>query len=267
VDLFPGGVLQQFAGAPSPGPAADRPGGAPGARVERWAEEASAEARTRSGQVDHAWRAVERDLTLGYKPPVDVVHDVPRRTGDKIADRFRTLLQQWAGAVVRGPPSNPNLLGSQVDHTPAYRSIDPSQQNFVGTPDGLNLKAGALGQQQAAADAADQPAKWLSVEIEVTTDESGGVVDARVVMPSGRRAFDRHALAAVREAVARGGTRGAVSRWQVEAAYSVSRMDSIGFSFDENALFDRNARRLKANYPLQEDVRTRIALRWVMPKR
>src|SRR5207249_7361678 len=158
----------------------------------------------------------------------------------------------------------PNLLGSHADNTPAYRSIDPSQENFVGTPAGLNLRAGPLGQQQASAAASDQPARWLSVEIEVTTGENGEVRDARVVSPSGRRAFDRHALAAVREAVARGGGKSAISRWQVEAGYSVARPDTIGFSFDENAIFDRGAR-LKAKYPFQENVETRITLRWVMP--
>jgi TonB family protein len=265
VDLFPGGVLQRFAGA-SPGPrVSDHPGGAPGERVERWAQEAAAEARTRSGQVDHVWRVVERELAGGYHPPAEVVHEKPDRRGARVADRLRSWVQQLAAATVRGPPSTPNLPGSHADHTPAYRSIDPSQENFVGTPAGLNLRAGAFGQQQAAAAASDSPARWLSVEIEVTTDEDGSVREARVVVPSGRRAFDRHALAAVQEAVARGGTRAAVSRWQVEAGYSIAHIDSVGLTFDENALFDRGAR-LKGRYPLQENVETRVTLRWVMPR-
>jgi TonB family protein len=190
---------------------------------------------------------------------------VPDRLGAKVVDRFRTLFRQGVHAILSGPVPHPNVPGSRAFDAPASRSIDPSQQSFVGVPEGVNLRALPLEQQQAGGEAWDQPSAWLSVEIEVTTDESGEVHDARVVSPSGRRAFDRHALSAVREAVARGRVKAALSRWLVEAAYRVSRPDKIAFTFDENALFDRRAPRPSAKYPFKEEVLTRVSLRWVMP--
>jgi TonB family protein len=260
-DLFPHAILQDLARPSAAPPPKEGPG--------EWLAEANAAARTRAGGVAPVWRDVERALTLGFKPPIDVVHDAPSRPGARAADRLRTLAQQWF-ATMRDESRmrHPVEPGSTIVDLPAGQSIDPSQQSFYGVPEGLNLRALPHQQQQAAAAANDRPASWLSVEVDIVVDAAGTIVAARVVMPSGRRAFDRFALAAVREQMARAAasTPSTRSRWRCEAGYAVSRVDSIGVQFDLSTLFDKRQRQKAAlSYPLQQRVEARVALEWVMP--
>lgn len=266
VELFPRSVLDGVAAAApasSPSPAAnDKSRETP----QSWLDDAAAEARTRSGAVDHAWRAIERELVGSFKPPVDAVHDTPSRTVDKIGDRLKTWLQQNIAMVKRGEDGlrHPVEPGSTIVEFGANGSIDPSRQTFPGVPEGMNLRAMPLAQQQASVAATAEPASWLRAEIEITVDAAGNVSAARVAWPSGRRAFDRYALATVQAAVARAAPPSTVTRWICEAGYAVDRPDAFALSFDLNMLFDKKSRRqLSARYPTHERVDTRVALKWV----
>ena len=263
VELFPRAILQGLARPPPRPDDRDTPGG--------WLDDANAEARTRAGGVAPVWRQVERELLQGFEPPVDVVHDTPARRIDRIGDRLRTLARQWT-AVVRDESRlrHPVEPGSTITTVPMGRSIDPSQQGFLGVSEGANLRAMPLEQQQAAVAATGEPADWLRVEVEIAVDATGAIARARVVVPSGRRAFDRYALAAVQAAVTRGAASApsTLSRWVCEAGYAVARPDSIGVTFDLSMLFDKQLRRqLAAHYPLKERVDRRVSLKWVKPLR
>lgn len=259
-DVFPRALLQSLAderartltkAQPAP---RDNPGG--------WLSDDAAEARTRAGQVAPVWRDVERELTLNFKPPVATVHDA----GTPGLDRVGSYFKQMIATVARGEDGvrQPREPGSHALEQGPGGSIDLAQQNFAGTPEGSNLRAGPLAQQQAIMAASGQPARWLRVEIEADTDAEGNVTSARVVMPSGRRAFDRFALAAVRERLAHAAAPSSQSRWILEAGYAVSRPDAIGLSFDLAMLYDAQARKqLSVQYPLKERVETKVSLKWV----
>jgi TonB family protein len=267
--LFPQAVLQDLAArnlGPAPGtgaraasPKNDRDRETPGG----WLDDANAEARTRAGQVDHVWRQIERELVQSFKPPVDVVHDVPRRTVDRIGDHLRSFVNQAAGVVARGEEGlrHPVEPGAHDLAFGVGGSIDPGNQGFQGVPEGMNLRSMPLAQQQAVAVATTEPARWLEVEIEIDVDEAGKVTRARVAFPSGRRAFDRYALRLVQEQVAHGSPPSSVSRWVCKAGYAVSRPDAIGL--DMLKLFKRKTARDSILYPLKDRVDAQVSLKWV----
>lgn len=264
-DLFPSALLQELAthGARPPSPAAgpgdrDTPAG--------WLDDAAAGARTRSGQVDHVWRQIERELVQSFKPPIAAVHDDPRRGIDRFGNRLRSLFGQSAAMVARGDEGlrHPVEPGSHAIGFGPGGSIDLSKQGFPGIPEGINLRAMPLAQQQASAAATNDPERWLTVEIEISVDGEGRVSGARVVVPSGRRAFDRYALAAVRNRVAGAAPPSTLSRWICRAGYAVSRIDSVQLKFDVMMLFDKKMRdQLALQYAGKQRVETDVSLAWV----
>jgi TonB family protein len=267
-ELFPRGVLQELAAknlGPPPGPPRrkdrdnDRDRDTPGG----WLDDAAAEARTRAGQVNPVWRDIERALVQTFKPPIDVVHDVPRRTIDRIGDRLRSFTNQAAGVVARGEEGlrRPVEPGAHDLGFSAGGYIDPSQQGFQGLPEGLNYRSMPLQQQQAVAAATAEPARWLAVEIEITVDGAGKVTRARVAFPSGRRAFDRYALRLIEEHVAKAMPPSSLSRWLCKAGYAVSRPDAIGI--DVLKLFSRKTIKDSLLYPLKDRVEAQVSLKWV----
>jgi TonB family protein len=265
--LFPRGLLQELAdknaGPPpwvkAPSPAKERDRETPGG----WLEDAAAEARTRSGQVDHVWRQIERELVLSFKPSIDVVHEVPTRKIDRFGDRLRSFVQQAARVVARGEDGlrHPPEPGARDFAFGANGSIDPSNQGFPGVSEGLNLRSMPLTQQQAVVAATQDPASWLEVEIEITVDEAGKVTRSRVAFPSGRRVFDRYALHLIEELVAKATPPSSVSRWVCKAGYAVSRPDAI--SLDVLKLFSRTTIRDSLLYPLKDRVEASVSLKWV----
>ena len=85
-----------------------------------------------------------------------------------------------------------------------------------------------------------------------------------MVMPSGRRAFDRYALRVVAERVAHATPPASISRWTCRAGYAASRPDALGVNLDLSMLFDPQLRKqLNAQYPLKERVESRVSLKWI----
>jgi hypothetical protein len=280
-ELFPPAVLAEAARSTS-GPRTARPtepsstgAGAGraddvGARVQGWLADDTARARTEGGHVAPVWRDVERALVQGFKPPVAVVHDLPDGAGARLGDRLKTFARQNLAVMLRGEDGLRRGVepGATIVEAPIGRSIDPSQQSFYGVPEGMNLRAMPLEQQRAVVAATGEPASWLHAEVEITVDDEGAVVAARVAVPSGRRRFDRYALAEVQARVAGVRHAAATTRWAIEAGYAVSRPDSFGITFDLNALFDRASRRkIGLQWPLSDQVRTRVSLLWAKPER
>jgi hypothetical protein len=123
-------------------------------------------------------------------------------------------------------------------------------------------------QQQAMQAAMGRPASWLSTEVEAVIDGAGKIVSLRVVVPSGRRKYDRAVLEAVKQAIK---DRGAldepgpvVTRWAVDASVSVAPPTGVGFTFDESGRLQPGAtgvrKYLRFNYPMQQTVKTRVKL-------
>jgi TonB family protein len=272
-ELFPTGVLQELAAKNlGPPPWARAPAASPKNDRDRdhdrdtpgaWADDAAAEARTRSGQVDPVWRDIERSLVQSFKPPIDVVHDLPRSKLARFGDRLRSFTNQAAGVVARGEEGlrHPVEPGAHDLGFGAGGYIDPGQQGFQGLPEGLNYRSMAFAQQQAVAAASAEPARWLVVEIEITVDAAGKVTRARVAFPSGRRAFDRYALHLVEEQVAKGTPPSSLSRWLCKAGYAVARPDAIGV--DVLKLFSRKTIKDSLLYPLKDRVEAQVSLKWV----
>jgi TonB family protein len=108
----------------------------------------------------------------------------------------------------------------------------------------------------------------------VIIDEEGRIMSARVTQPSGRRLFDRTALAAVEDAIRAGGApeerRTVATRWVVDAAVAVSPPTAIGFQFDETGHLNSGAtgwrRYVAPTYPLQQSVRSHVALVAIEPR-
>lgn len=273
-DLFPSGVLQKFSTTATPNwggrtlnlgnrdaVEAEERGRAEAARktrVARWVKREMAQNDAAQGRIAPVWRNMERELTETFQPPPELVRD---------GGRLRTGARQYLAALAGGAEERvrqPQVFGRrQQDDTFAGKSVDPSQQGFLGDPPGLNLRSGGLEQQFAAQQALSQPASWTEVEIEVETDDAGEVRAANIVMSSGRRAFDRYALEAVKKRVQNGRPEPrTLSHWRVAAAESVDMQ--IGATFDENAIFDKRARKRNSlNFPLHRHVRTRVQLAWV----
>jgi TonB family protein len=274
VDLFAHEALGRALATPSPTAASLDPGGhlrratdptsspdstiereTVGHRVHEMIGELVGHERVRSGQLPPRWRDVERHLVQTFHPPLAVV---------KQENILKALGHQVLRSWLEGPPR----VG------PVPRGVDASVQTLLGTPEGLNIRS--LPQEQALAVQArwGEPAVWLTVEVEVTIDGAGLITNARVIRLSGRRAFDRTALAAVEDTVRAGGApdehRTVRTRWIVEAAVAVAPPTAIGFRFDETGHLDPSAtgirRYLGGTYPLQQSVRTHVSLSSIEPE-
>ena len=145
---------------------------------------------------------------------------------------------------------------------------------MLGTPPGMNLR-NLPGEQALAVQARwGEPATSLRVEVEVIIDETGRIIATRVTQPSGRRRFDRTALAAVEDAIRAAGPpeerRTVATRWVVDAAVAVTPPTAFGFHFDETGHLNSGAtgwrKYLAPNYPLQETVRTHVSLVAIEPR-
>ena len=245
IDLFaPDAVAKAVL---SPPPASDRD--TVGSRVREMIGDSMARERAQSGNVAPHWRDIERKLVQEFHPPIGVV---------KQENVVKALGHQILNAWLDGPPKSGAVP----------RGVDASVETLPGTPPGLNLKALPEAQALAVQARWGEPAMWLRVEVEVTLDEDGHVRGARVVKPSGRRMFDRTALAAVEDAIRAGGApdehRTVVTRWLVEAAVAVSPPTAVGFRFDETGHMNPGAKGwrkyLAPNYPMQQSVVSHVSL-------
>ncbi|HEX6836129.1 MAG TPA: energy transducer TonB, partial [Polyangia bacterium] len=250
IDLFAAGVLAEAAGTRS-SPPSDRETIA--GRVHETLGDAAARERAQSGNVAPHWRDIERKLVQEFHPPIGVV---------KQENVVKALAHQILRAWLDGPPQ------TATTGPVAPVAIDPSVETLPGTPPGLNLKSLPEAQALAVQARWGEPAMWLRVEVEVTIDDDGNVTGARVTRPSGRRMFDRTALAAVEDAIRRGGApdehRTVVTRWLVEAAVAVSPPTSVGFRFDETGHLNPGAKGLRKylapTYPMQQSVISHVSL-------
>ena len=265
IDLVPHGELARLAAASiadpgghlrraGDGPAAQDGGGGgddrqlAAGRVHDMVDDLLGRERVRAGKVPTEWRAVERGLSQNFHPPVDAV---------KVENRALGLAHQIMRSWLDGPPKSEPL-----------RRGERTPETLLGAPEGMNMRS--LPQEQALAIQArwGEPASWLTVEIEVVTDAEGAITKLRVVRGSGRRAFDKQALAAVEAAVK--GTRrppdghGALTRWAVSAAVAVAPPTSIGFQFDETGQLNPGATGIRKYasgvYPFKETVKTKVEL-------
>jgi TonB family protein len=237
-------------GSPPPGTRTAADDRAAGERIAGFLGEIQAAERVRAGRVPPAWRDVERGIASEYHPTPAAVTD---------ESRWKTLARQWFTAE---PHSAPTPRGYDVmnDHDRPY-----------------DFRAAQIAAcQQAAA----EPRGWRRTEVLVEVDADGVLRDAHVVMPSGRAALDRAALAAVRGAVARHPPRATCAtpgcrvrtRWAVEAAVRVqppniapvvnpvsghlegAMAPLVSFEFDETRGIG------KVSYPFRRDVSTRVSL-------
>lgn len=251
--LDPGGHLRR---AGDPAPPGDDERETVAARVRDSFADAAARERAASGNVAPHWRDLERTLTQGFHPPLAVV---------KQEGVAKALAHQILRAWLDGPPA----MG------PVPRGVDPSVDTPPGVPPGLGIRTTPTEQALAVQSRWGAPATSLGVEVEVILDEDGTIRSARVTRPSGRRAFDRAALAAVVEAIAKGGAPDekctVVTRWLVDAAVAVAPPTSIGFRFDETGHLDPNAtgwrKYVGGTYPLQQTVHSHVSLVAVEPRR
>ena len=225
------------------------------ARVREMTADAMARERAASGNVAPRWREIERKLSQSFHPPLATVKQ------ENVVKAFaHQVLRSW----LDGEP--------HVGRVP--RGVDPSVETLPGTPPGLNLRSMPSEQALAVQARWGEPASWLRVEVEVTLDGDGNVVAARVTRPSGRRRFDRTALAAVEDAIRAGGApeehRLVVTRWLVEAAVAVAPPTAIGFRFDETGRLNPGAtgwrKYIAPTYPLQQNVQSHVSLVAIEPK-
>ncbi|MCU1280313.1 MAG: TonB family protein [bacterium] len=220
-----------------------------GARVQEMIADGVARQRVSSGSLAPRWREIERKLAQSFHPPLAVV-----KQENVVKALARQILRSW----LDGEP--------RVGTVP--RGVDASVQTLPGTPEGLNLRSLPMEQALAVQARWGDPASWLRVEVEVTLDQDGRITAARVTRPSGRRLFDRSALAAVEDAVRAGGApeehRPVVTRWLVEAALAVAPPTAVGLRFDETGHLDPGAtgwrKYLGPTYPLQQSVRSHVTL-------
>ncbi len=249
----PGGHLRRASDAPPPG---DDERETVAARVREFVADAGARERAESGNVPPRWRGVERTLTQEFHPPLALVKQ------EGVVKAFaHQVLRSW----LDGPPTT----------GPVPRGVDPSVDTPPGVPPGLGIRTTPTEQALAVQARWGAPATSLAVEVEVTLDADGKVVAARVTRPSGRRAFDRTALAAVVEAIGKGGAPDekctVVTRWRVDAAVAVAPPTAIGLRFDETGHLDPNAtgwRRYAGGvYPMQQTVQSHVSLIAIEPRR
>lgn len=203
--------------------------------------------RVTSGSVDPAWRDAERRITTRFQPPVATVADGPRA----LAAAKQVALMNPTGQSSVSPPN---------------RTLDEE----------------VSAQILACQDAADAPTRWYDVEIETEVDERGVLIDARVVLPSGRSEFDAVALAAVRAALSSELVRDprgrAVARWRVAAAravklprvspaFSPGSRRVVGLAPQMPISFDESTGKAKWVVPFSQEVKTRVKLLSVSVRR
>ncbi|HEX4456402.1 MAG TPA: TonB family protein, partial [Polyangia bacterium] len=100
---------------PTAATAIDRPGGAAAARVQRFAAEAAASDRARSGALAPAWRDVERALRTQFQP---VAADVTSRSSAQL------LLAQYRAGLGRDPRDPANLGISAYDQPAEWQRTE-----------------------------------------------------------------------------------------------------------------------------------------------
>ncbi|MDB4966995.1 MAG: TonB family protein [Myxococcales bacterium] len=213
--------------------------------------------RASSGSLPPQWRDIERTLSQQFHPAADVV-----RQEQRVKALAHQILRSW----LDGPPTVGRV----------ERGVDASVQNMIGVPEGQNIRS-MPGEQAAAIQSRwGAAATSLRVEVEVTLDADGHILRSRIVHPSGRRAFDRTALAAVVEAIRAGGPpeekRTVVTRWKVDAAVAVAPPTAIGFRFDESGHLNPGATGIRkyiglGPYPFEERVQTHVSLTSIQPQR
>ena len=260
IDLFAREALGRVVGPPPASPSAAAPSGDEretlAARTRSWLDEAAARERASSGRVAPKWRALERTLQQAFHPPLAVVKQ--ESAGKALVHR---ILRSW----LDGEPRTGTVA----------RGVDASNEIMLGTPPGLNIRDTPAQQAAAVQSRWSAPATSLSVEVEVVLDAAGAIVAARVVRPSGRRAFNRTALAAVRDAIAAGGAPDegctVVTRWLVDAAVAVQPPTSIGFHFDETGHLNPGAhgwrRYVSPTLPFNQQVQSHVSLVAIEPRR
>lgn|GEM_PF-2714910 len=236
--LDPGGHLRRQGDGPSDD---DDHGALASTRVKDMVRDLVGRERVQSGRVAHGWRVIERDLGQNFHPPVAVV---------RVENRVLGLAHQILRSSLDGPPK-----------TAPFARGEMHQETMIGTPEGLNMRSMPAAQAAAIQGRWGEPVNWLTVEVEVTTDAAGQIVKIRVVNPSGRRAFDKAAMAAVEKSVGMmlrahppEERRGAVSLWSVAAAVAVAPPTAIGFQFDETK------KGITGVYPFKETVKTKVDL-------
>jgi TonB family protein len=259
-DLFPAPVLDRLAatqpiwggttrrdGDGRPPPSAtdgERDNAEASARLQRWMRELGGEDDARAGRVDPGFRDLERQIDSRFRPRAEQVTDENRL--------------QLLGRQLRNRP----------DSGPTPRGVDPSVAAELGTFVADQISAS----QRAFA----EPGRWFAAEIELLLDADGRIVDATLVVPSGRAALDRLALEAVRRAASarpprdpRGPTR---SRWSVEAAVAVTPptanpiVDPVSGQVQGavaslfSLRFDESTGKVGVDYAFRKEVRTHVRL-------
>ena len=224
-------------------------------RVHEMVSDLVARERVESGNLPPRWREVERRLAQSFHPPLATV-------------KRENVARAFAHQVIRSWLDGPPRTGT------VPRGVDSSVETLLGTPVGFNQRK--LPEEQALATQArwGDPASWLRVVVEVTIDADGRILKSRIVVPSGRGAFDRVACREVEAAVRAGGPpdehRTMTSRWSVEAAVAVAPPTAIGFRFDESGHLSPGAtgirKYLALTHPFQQSVRTHVSLLSIAPR-
>jgi TonB family protein len=212
------------------------------------------EARSDTVEVpaDSAWRSVERKAFGLFAPKLRAVTD----------------------------ETPPQILARQIARRRSQTSAPPDRTNGASDDSRATQKDPRLfgesrEQQVDAAQAAyEEPVEWRSVEIEVTVDDKGNVLGARILHGSGRPTLDEAALTAVRRASnsidglgAHGPTK---ARLRVEAGVTVD-MPARTITYDpgvrpKGAIIPiakgrfGSGRKTEVNAVLQPHVRTRITI-------
>jgi TonB family protein len=212
--------------------------------------------RASSGNLPPRWRDIERKLSQQFRPAPAIV-----RQEHRVTALAHQILRSW----LDGPPR----VGA------VQRGVDASVQTMLGTPEGFNTRSMPGDQAAAIQSRWGEAATSLRVEVEVVIDAEGHIIRSRVIHPSGRRTYDRAALAAVVEAIRAGGApdekRAVLTRWQVDAAVAVAPPTSIGFRFDESGNLNPGATGIRkyiglGPYPMEERVQTHVSLTSIQPQ-
>ena len=261
VELFPRATLDGIAGPPraswggttrnghSPPAAAEDAGAAAKRAIDGFARGVQGELDAQQGRVDPVWRDLERGIDRAFHPSASQITD---------ENRVTSLAHQLLRAL-RTPPTG--------GLTP--RGVDPSRTAELGTfiPDQLAASRRTLS----------EPAEWRHVEIVVTVDAGGRVLDIAFQRRSDRGEIDRAAMSAVKQAAAERvllrDPRGPVRvRYAVEAAVAVTTIlpspivDPVSGAVQGATIpliglsFDADFKRPKVAHVLKRDVKTRVAL-------
>ena len=247
IDLFSPGALG--AAIDHVGARADRPAGG-------LLDDAAGRERARSGQVNPAWRDVERSVDASFHPTFDQV--TSRSVGALLIWQLRSGFRH---ADEVGAPGRHHLdaTGSAGDWFELDQKLRNVQSHFA------------------------EPGEWRSTEVEVLVDASGALIEIEVVSRSGRARFDALALEAVRQAVAsrppRAGSGRTRARFLVEAGAAVTppqvmTSSDAGGGQPAGVLnlfslkFDESTGKVSGyDHPLHKQVSTRVTLSYVAPEK